>query len=71
VEKRCRAGLGHRWRMRIAFFIPKAAGTHSEYVILIAFKLQKLLHERALLIRYSYIACLINNSHPSNRDFNE
>jgi hypothetical protein len=29
------------WRMRIACWIPKAKDTHSEYVILIAFSLQK------------------------------
>jgi hypothetical protein len=36
------------WRMRISCWIPKAADTHSEYVlILIAFPLQQWLHERA------------------------
>jgi len=28
-------------RMRVGCWIPKATGTHSEYVILIAFPLQK------------------------------
>jgi hypothetical protein len=27
------------WRMRIAYWIPKSANTHSEYAILIAFPL--------------------------------
>jgi hypothetical protein len=34
-------------RMRFACWIPKTTNTHSEYVILIAFPLQQLLHERA------------------------
>jgi hypothetical protein len=33
------------WRMRIACWIPKATDTHSEYVTLIAFPLQRWLHE--------------------------
>jgi hypothetical protein len=33
------------WRMRIAFWIPKATYTHSEYVILIAFVQNQWLHE--------------------------
>jgi hypothetical protein len=36
----------------------KATNTHSEYVILIAFPLQKLLLERASMLRYTYTACL-------------
>jgi hypothetical protein len=36
------------WRMRIAYWITKATGTHSEYVlvILIAFPRKQWLHER-------------------------
>ena len=41
------------WRMRIACRIPKATNTHSEYVMLIAFPLQQLLHERPSMLRYS------------------
>ena len=33
------------WRKNIAFWIPKATNTHSEYVILTAFPLQQWLHE--------------------------
>jgi hypothetical protein len=44
--------------MRIACWVPKATNTHSEYVILIAFPLQQWLHERALMLRYMFIACL-------------
>jgi len=35
------------WRVRIACWIPKATNTHSEYVTLIAFRLQEWLHEGA------------------------
>ena len=45
-------------RMHIACWMTKATNTHSEYVILIAFPLQQWLHERASMLRYTYIACL-------------
>ena len=48
------------WRMRIACWIPKATNTHSENVILIDFPVQQWLHERASMLRYSYITCLVN-----------
>jgi len=47
------------WRMRISRWVPKATNTHSEFVILIALPLQQCLHERALMLRYAYIACLV------------
>ena len=47
------------WRMRIIRWILKATYTHSGCVILIAFPLQQWLHERFLLLRYTYIACLV------------
>jgi hypothetical protein len=47
-------------RMRIARCIPKATDTHTEYVILIAFPLQQWLHERASMLRYTHISCLIS-----------
>ena len=47
------------WRMRIACWIPKATNTHSQYVTLIAFPLQQWLHERASLLRHTYVACLV------------
>jgi hypothetical protein len=47
------------WRMRIACWIPKAKNTHSEYVI--AFSRQRLLHERASVLYYTYIAGLVNS----------
>ena len=43
----------------IAWCIPKAKSTHSEYAILIAFPLQQLLHERASMLRYTCIACVV------------
>jgi len=45
--------------MRIAYEIPKATNTHSEYVILTAFSLQLCLHELARILRYTYVACLV------------
>ena len=47
------------WRMRIACWITKAKSTLSEYVTLMAFPLHKYLHERASVILYAYIACLV------------
>ena len=47
------------WRMRIACWIPEATNTRSEYLILIAFPPQQWLYERASLLRYTYIACLV------------
>jgi hypothetical protein len=46
-------------RMRIACWMPKAINTLSEYVILIAFPLQQWLRQRARMLRYTYIACLV------------
>ena len=48
------------WRMRVACWIPKAANTRSEYGIPTDFPLQQWLHERAPVLRYAYIACLVN-----------
>ena len=47
------------WCMRIACWIPRAAKTHSEYVMLIYFPLQQVLHERASMSRHTFIACLV------------
>jgi hypothetical protein len=51
------------WRMRIAYWISKAKNTLSEYVTLIAFPLQKWLHERTSLLRYTYIVVLFYYPH--------
>ena len=40
------------WRMRIAYWIPKATNALTEYVTLIAFPLQHWLHERASILGY-------------------
>jgi len=37
------------WRMRIAYWIPKATNAHSEYEMLISFPLQQWLHLHALV----------------------
>jgi len=47
------------WRIRIACWISKATKTHSQYEIRIDFPLQQLMHERASLLCYTYIACLV------------
>ena len=47
------------WRMRIACWIPMSSNMHSEYVILIAFPPQQRLHERATMLRYTYISGLV------------
>jgi hypothetical protein len=48
------------WHKCIACRISKATNTHSEYVILVAVPLQKKwLQKRVLLLRYTYIACLV------------
>jgi len=45
--------------MRFPCWIPKATNAHSEQAVLIAFPLQQWLHERASMLRYTYIACLV------------
>ena len=37
----------------------KSTNTHSAYVTLTAFPLQQWLHERASLLRYTYIGCRV------------
>jgi hypothetical protein len=46
------------WRMRIACWITKATGTHSEYIVFIAFPRQQWIHKRASMLRYTYIVSL-------------
>jgi len=45
--------------MRIAWWVTKATNTPSEYVVLIDCPLHQRLHERAPLLRYTYMACLV------------
>jgi hypothetical protein len=47
-------------RFRIACWMSKITDTHLEYVILNAFAQQQFLHERATMLRYTYIACLVS-----------
>jgi hypothetical protein len=47
------------WRMRFACWILKARNTYSDYVILAVFPLQHRLQERASLLWYTYIECLV------------
>jgi hypothetical protein len=56
---RCAANDSIVWRMRIGNRITEATDMHSDYVILIAFPLQQWLRERASLLRYTYITCLV------------
>ena len=46
------------WPMRIACWLPKSTNTHLECVKHIALPLLRWLHERAPLLRSTYIACL-------------
>ena len=48
------------WSTRIACGIPKAINTHSDYIILIDFPLQKWLRERASMLLYTHIASRMN-----------
>ena len=63
MEKYCTARRATDYNtircMSFACWIPKAPDTHLEYVILIAFPLQQQLHERASMLRYTYIAFLV------------
>jgi len=45
--------------MRIACWITNATNTHSEYVAPVAFPLQQWLQERASVLYFTYIACLL------------
>ena len=48
------------WRMRIECSKPRFRYIHSEYVKCIAFLAQQWLQERASMLRYTYIACLVS-----------
>jgi hypothetical protein len=57
------------WRMRIACWITKTTNTHSEYIILIPFPLQRL-HERPSMLRYTHIACIVERCQRSSQNSN-
>jgi len=63
VEKYCRDGQAAYdniiRRMRITCWITKATNTHSQCVIFMAFPLQQWLYERASILLYTYVACLV------------
>jgi hypothetical protein len=48
------------WRMRFAYCKSMATNKHLEYVILIAFPLQKYLHKRASMLWYNTLPLLLN-----------
>jgi hypothetical protein len=62
VEKYWLVESGRRqmtiWHIRIAYWIPKATNTYSEYVTLTDFLLQQLLHECASTLCFTYSANL-------------
>jgi hypothetical protein len=47
------------WLMRIAYWITKAINTYSEHMMPVIFPLQQWLQERARILRYVYLACLV------------
>jgi len=49
------------WHLRIICRVPKATSTHSEYIILIAFPLQQWFGEISSMLRYTYMACLVES----------
>ena len=51
------------WHMPIACWIPKARNTHTGYVILTAFLLQRWLNKRSTLLRYSTLPVLLISSY--------
>jgi hypothetical protein len=46
-------------RMRFACWATKATDTHSEYVTPTVFSRQLWLRERASILRYTYVDCLV------------
>ena len=53
-------------RMRFACWIFKTRNTFSEYAVRIVFPSQQWLHERASMLRYTYIACHVCNGPLTN-----
>jgi hypothetical protein len=57
-------GRGNRpqikiWHMRISCWVPNVTNIHVGCVIFIAFPQQQRFHERAPILHYTYIACLV------------
>ena len=47
------------WRMPIACCVPNATNRDSQYVTLTAYPVQQWLHERASMLSYTSISCLV------------
>jgi hypothetical protein len=47
-------------RMRFAFSITLATGTHSGYIRVTGFPRQQWLRERASMLRYTYTVCILS-----------
>jgi hypothetical protein len=47
------------WRMRIPCRILVVANTYSQYILLLAFPPKQWFHERASVLRYTYIGCIV------------
>jgi len=57
--------------MHFACWILKAIHTHWKYVILMGFPLQQWLHKCAFMLRYLYIACLVNTEWNNEEIYNK
>jgi hypothetical protein len=63
TDEYCRAGQVTDKYTAHAHFIMETKGykcTHSGFAILIVFPQQQWLHERASVLRYTFIACLVS-----------
>jgi len=52
-------GFIYKMEKRVAWWVPNATNTHTDCAIVIVFPLQRWLHERASMLRYMYIRCLV------------
>ena len=61
MENIAEGGAGHIkvWRVCIAYRIPKVTNTHSDCVLLVAFPQQQWWQERASMLRYTYMDCVV------------
>jgi hypothetical protein len=57
VEKYCKAGQARD--DNVACWKTKATNTRTQYITLIAFPLEHWLHERAWILRCTYVGCLV------------
>jgi hypothetical protein len=57
-------------RMRFACWISKVINTHLDYVILTACQLPQRLQERASMLRYTLIGCLVSYRLPGKTGLN-